>query len=116
MASVRVFAFPGLSSLKISSGGTNRPNSDSLYVLNHPPRGRAKLTIDLVTPVHTDASLAPAKTEMVLIQVDAGYRVHMEYTAAGQTLVEATDTSVIIAGETMLRFAEGDRISFLQAS
>lgn len=116
MATVRVFAYPGLTSLRIASGATNRPNSDSLYVLSHPPRGRAKLTLDTVTPVATDADMAPDKTEMVQIQVDPGVRVYMEYTPATMDLVNASSNSPIITGDTILRFAAGDRLSFLQVA
>lgn len=116
MANVRVFAYPGLSSLRIASGGTNRPNSDSLYVLNHPPRGRANLALSPITPVNTDANMAPAKVEMAQIQVDPGTRVYFEYTAQGQEFVEASADSPIISGDTLIRFGEGDRLSFLEVS
>jgi len=117
MAAVRVFALPGLNSLAIAPGGTNRPNSDSVYVLSHPPRGRAKLTVNTATPVATDADFAPAKTEMILVQVDPGIRVHIEYTPRNiPDIVDATDESIIISGDTQLRFAEGDRVSFLQVT
>jgi hypothetical protein len=117
MANVRVFAFPGLTSLPISSGGSNRPNSDSLYVLTHPATGRANLAVDTVTPVTTAANLAPAKTKMLQIQVDPGIRVHMEITPSNVGAPVAADsTSIIISGETLIHFGEGWRASFLQVT
>lgn len=117
MASVRVFAFPGLTSLAISSGGSNRPNNDSLYVLTHPATGRETLTVDTATAVTTAADLAPAKTKMLQIQVDPGIRVHMEITPENiVTPAVADSTSIIVSGDTLIHFGPGWRASFLQVT
>lgn len=115
-AQVRVFAYPGLSSIPLAPGGTNRPANDSLYVLTNPYLGKANLTADTGAAVTTDAAVAPAKTACLQVQVQPGKSVHYEVTPASHTLREATTDSPIIRGDTIISFYEGYRVSFLEAT
>lgn len=112
-AVVRCFVYPGLGSIPLAPGGTNRPANDSLYVLINPYLAKAKLTVDSASAQSTDADLAPdKKTACMQIQVEPGKSVHYEVTPSGHDLREATDESPIIRGDTIIQFFQGYRVSF----
>lgn len=114
-AQVRIYAYPGLASIPIVAGGATRPLNDGLYVLAAPYLGSELLEPDTSSAANSDPLNAPAKTRCLQVQVQPGKSIHHEITPANQTLRVATATSPIIRGETTLYFAEGYRISVLEA-
>ena len=113
-AAVRLFTFQGLVPAPVVAG--DRLSYDSVQLLKWPALGRDLLSCDTATPDTSDATSAPAKTSLALIQVEAGKTVHYEITPENYDAVVADSTSPTLSGQTTIQFGPGWRISVLEVT
>ena len=113
-AAVRLFAFQGLVPAPVVAG--DRLSYDSVQLLKWPSLGRDLLSCDTGTADTSEASAAPDKTQLALIQVEAGKTIHYEVIPANYDVTAASSTSPTLSGQTTIQFGPGWRISVLEVT
>lgn len=114
-ATVRIYGYAGLTTAHLVAGGSSRPTSDSLSLLQNPYLGGEVLTAGAVA-VTSSVNSAPAKTTLLQVQVQPGKSIYYEVTPENLGVLRvATTDSPIIRGDTLLNFRAGWRLSVLEA-
>lgn len=111
MATVRIYTYAELISIKVNSG---QLSTDSIYLLREPYLGGEVLAPSTSVAANSLAATAPRDTRVLKVQIDGGLRCHYEVTPQGHNLRTATTSSPILNGDDLINFAQGYRISVLE--
>lgn len=106
-ASVRIFYFAELIRAPVIGADLAQ---DSVQLLRLPPLGKEMLTCD--TSLAGNSAAAPEATRIASLQVQPGKKVHVRATPAGNTLVEAVNSDMIIEGNVQINCGPGWLLSF----
>jgi hypothetical protein len=110
---VRIYSYNGLIVAPVAAGGSNRPNSDSLFLLKQPYLGGEVLAADSVAVTSAEAT-APTGTSLLQVQLQPNKSVYYEITPQNHPLRPATTSSPVLRNDTYLHFNPGYRISLLE--
>ncbi|MBS0243049.1 MAG: hypothetical protein JSS20_12795 [Proteobacteria bacterium] len=110
---VRLFSYSGL--LAAPWANNNQLATNAEYFVKEPYLAKTAITADTGAAVATDATLSPAGTAMLKVEVQRGRVVHYEVTPANGTPVTATTSSPTIDGKEFINFGPGYLISILEA-
>lgn len=113
-ATVKVFTISGLDTAANVSG--SNLSYDSVKLIKWPYLGSAALSATTGGAVSSDASIAPAGTRLLFIQVQPGKTITYELTPDQHTPRAATANSPWLTGDTMLQFGPGWTISVLEVA
>jgi hypothetical protein len=113
-ATVSLFTFSGLTTLPVVSGQVQR--SDSVMAVKEPVLGRDLLSCTTGAADASESSAAPARTEVVHLQVQSGKRVYYEIIPSGHAAVTASSTSRIMEGNHTIPWGPGWTISVLEVA
>ena len=111
-ATCRMFTFSGLMTAPVAPG-SGRFATDSVGLLKYPYLSSETITANTSAAQSTAAALAPAGSQVLLLQVQQGQAVHIEINPTNRTSTATVD-SPIVTGDQIFMFGSGWSVSLLE--
>lgn len=115
-AAVRIFAHSAMVNAQVSAGHGRQLSGETVSMLKQPYLGRQALTVDTGTAQASSTSTTPAKTTLLLVQIQQGKSVHIEICPPGRAVTADTGSPIITGALNVFECGPSWTISVIEAT